>query len=116
MPARASDEGGQSLPLLLGVAFVLLLVAAILTAVGGAVAGAEGAQRGAALAALSAVRSMRDELPRLAAPSRLPDGRPTPRHLARGRYLADARAAAREAAVRNGLDPRRVRVSFPDRV
>src|SRR5262245_14580534 len=115
MPCRVGDERGQALPLLGGAAFVVLLAAAILTAVGGAVAGAEGAQRGADLASLSAVRSMRDELPRLVAPARLPDGRPNPRHLERGRYLADARAAARKAAERNGLDPARVRVVFPDR-
>jgi transglycosylase-like protein with SLT domain/D-alanyl-D-alanine carboxypeptidase-like protein/putative Flp pilus-assembly TadE/G-like protein len=116
MCRRTKDERGQSLPLVIAAVFVVLLGAAIVTAVGGAVTGAEGAQRGADLAALSAVRSMRDELPRLVTPARLPDGRPNPRHLGRARYLADAQAAAREAASRNGLDPRRVRVSFPDRV
>ena len=109
-----ASEDGQSLPLVLGAAFVVLLAAAILTAFGGAVSGAATAQRGADLAALSAVRSMRDDLPRLAAPIRLADGRPNPRHLGRRRYLARAVAAAREAASRNGLDPARVRVSFPD--
>src|SRR5204863_120761 len=77
-------------------------------------AGAEGAQRGADLAALSAVRSMRDDLPRLVAPARLPDGGVNPRHLGRPTYLARAIAAAREAASRNGLDPSRVSVAFPD--
>src|SRR5205823_5117871 len=107
------SDRGQSLPLVLGAAFVVLVAAAVLTAFGGAVAGAEGAQRGADLAALSAVRSMRDDLPRLVAPARLPDGRPNPRHLDRGAYLGRAVAAARQAAERNGLDPARVGVSFP---
>ncbi len=61
-------DGGQALPVVLGAAAVVLLVAGVLAAVGGAVSRAEGAQRGADLAALSAVRSMRDDLPRLVAP------------------------------------------------
>jgi hypothetical protein len=93
--------------LVLGAAFTVLVAAAILTALGGAVTGAAGAQRGADLAALSAVRSMRDDLPRLTAPARLSDGRPNPRHLGRTRYLARAVAAAREAA---GADLREIRV------
>lgn len=111
---RPGGERGQSLPLVLGAAFVVLLAAAILVAFGGAVSGAETAQRGADLAALSAVRSMRDDLPRLVAPARLPDGSANPRHLDRGEYLRRAVAAAREAASRNGLDAARVRVGFPD--
>jgi hypothetical protein len=98
----------------LGAAFVVLLAAVILVAFGAAVSGAETAQRGADLAALSAVRSMRDDLPRLVAPARLPDGGVNPRHLERPTYLARAIAAAREAASRNGLDPSRVGVAFPD--
>jgi hypothetical protein len=108
------SEHGQSLPLVLGASLVVLLATMILVAFGGAVSGAETAQRGADLAALSAVRSMRDDLPRLVAPARLADGRPNPRHLDRAAYLADAVAAAREAAARNGLDAARLRVSFPD--
>src|SRR5216110_2289307 len=81
------SQRGQSLPLVLGAGFVVLLAAAILAALGGAVSGAATAQRGADLAALSAVRSMRDDLPRLAAPARLSDRRPNPRHLGRARYL-----------------------------
>ena len=95
---------------------MVLLAAAILAALGGAVSGAATAQRGADLAALSAVRSMRDDLPRLTAPAHLADGRPNPRHLGRTRYLARAVAAAREAASRNALDPARVEVTFPDAV
>ena len=108
------SEAGQSLPLVLATAFVVLLAAAILTAFGGAVSGAETAQRGADLAALSAVRSMRDDLPRLVAPALLPDGGVNPRHLDRSTFLARAVAAARRAASRNGLDPSRVHVGFPD--
>jgi hypothetical protein len=111
---RVSSEAGQSLPLVLAAAFVILLAAGVLAAFGGAVSGAEGAQRGADLAALSAVRSMRDDLPRLLAPAALPSGEPNPRHLSRQAYLARAAAAARQAAARNGLDPARALVSFPD--
>jgi hypothetical protein len=114
-PSLASERG-QSLPLVLGAGFVVLLAAAILVALGGAVSGAATAQRGADLAALSAVRSMRDDLPRLTAPARLSNGRPNPRHLGRAPYLARAVAAAREAAARNGLDPSRLEVRFPDAV
>jgi Transglycosylase SLT domain/D-alanyl-D-alanine carboxypeptidase len=111
---RAKGEAGQALPLVVGASFVALLTAAILLVFGGAVSGAESAQRGADLAALSAVRSMRDDLPRLVAPAQLPDGRPNPNHLARGAYLRRATAAGRQAATRNGLDPSRLRVAFPD--
>ncbi len=99
---------------MLGAAFVVVLAAVVLVAFGSAVSGAETAQRGADLAALSAVRSMRDDLPRFVAPARLPDGRANPAHLERSTYLARAIIAAREAASRNGLDPARVRVVFPD--
>jgi D-alanyl-D-alanine carboxypeptidase len=111
-----ASERGQSLPLVVGAGFVVLLAAAILVALAGAVSGAATAQRGADLAALSAVRSMRDDLPRLTAPAHLSNGRRNPRHLGRTRYLARALAAAREAAARNGLDPSRLEIRFPDAV
>jgi Transglycosylase SLT domain/D-alanyl-D-alanine carboxypeptidase len=57
---------------------------------------------------------MRDDLPRLLAPAWLESGAPNPRHLDRGAYIDRAVAAAREAAARNGLDPARVEVRFPD--
>jgi hypothetical protein len=71
-------------------------------------------QRAADLAALSAVRSMRDDVPRLLAPARLPGGAPNHRHLSRGEYLARARLAAVDAARRNRVDPARLRIDFPD--
>ncbi len=111
---RIISEAGQALPVVLAAAFVVLTAAGILATLGGAVSGAEGAQRGADLAALSAVRAMRDDLPRLLAPARLADGRPNPRHIGRAAYLDRAVAAARQAAAQNGLDPARVRVTFPD--
>jgi hypothetical protein len=111
---RIISEVGQALPLVLAAAFVVLLAAGVLATLGGAVSGAEGAQRGADLAALSAVRTMRDDLPRLLAPARLADGRANPRHIGRAGYLERAVAAARQAAARNGLDPARVTVTFPD--
>ena len=107
-------EGGQALPAVLGAAAALITAGLVLVAIGGAVTGEARAQRAADLAALSAARSMRDDLPRLLAPPRLPDGSPNPRHLSRGRYLAAARSAAAEAARRNGVDPERLLLSFPD--
>jgi hypothetical protein len=71
-------------------------------------------QRAADLVALSAVRSMRDDIPRLLAPARLPDGAPNPRHLSHGQYLSRARLAAVDAARRNDVDPARLRIAFPD--
>ena len=72
-------------------------------------------QRAADLAAISAVRSMRDDAPRLLAPGRLGDGSLDPRHLSRSAYLARAKLAALDAARRNGVDGDRLRISFPDR-
>ena len=107
-------EHGQSLPLVLGAALVVLVVALALVAIGGAVTATARAQRSADLVALSAARSMRDDLDRLTAPELLPNGTPNPAHLAREEFLARAEAAGREAAERNGLFPRLVRITFPD--
>jgi hypothetical protein len=112
--AALCEPRGQALPMVLAACAVILLCALALTAIGGAMTGASRAQRAADLAALSAARSMRDDMPRLLAPALLPDGSPNPRHLARGRYLGRARLAAEQAARNNGLDPGRLRVSFPD--
>jgi hypothetical protein len=98
----------------LAIACCLLLAALALAAIGGAVTGKGRVQRAADLAALSAVRSMRDDGDRLLAPGRLPDGRPNPRHLTRREYLDRARAAALEAADNNGVARERVQVTFPD--
>ena len=107
-------EAGQALPAVLGAAAALIAVGLVLVAIGGAFTGGARAQRAADLAALSAARSMRDDLPRLLAPPRLPDGSRNPRHLSRARYLTAARRAAAEAARRNGVDPARLALSFPD--
>jgi hypothetical protein len=93
---------------------VVVFAALALVALGGAVTGAARAQRASDLIALSAARSMRDDLPRLLAPARLPNGLPNPLHLERADYLERAAAAARGAATRNGADRGRIRVSFPD--
>ncbi len=108
------SERGQALPSVLGAAAVLVLAALVLAALGGAVTGKGRVQRAADLAALSAARSMRDDLPRLLAPARLPSGAPNPRHLAKHRYLSRARDAAGEAARRNGVAAARITVDFPD--
>jgi len=112
--ARLAGAGGQALPLALGAIAVLLVGVAALVAVAGALTGKGRAQRAADLAALSAARSLRDDLGRLLAPARLPDGRANPRHLAKPAYLRRARRVGRAAAMANGVAARRLRISFPD--
>ena len=111
---RFGREDGQALPLAIGGAFALIAAALALVAIAGAVTGKGRAQRAADLAAISAARSMRDDLPRLLSPPTLPDGRPNPRHLEKGAYLARAKTAATEAARANGVSPDRLRLTFPD--
>jgi hypothetical protein len=108
------SEGGQALILAMGASFALLAAALALVALAGAVTGKGRTQRAADLAAISAARSMRDDLPRLLAPSRLPDGQPNPQHLEAGAYLARARAAGLEAAKANGVAATNLKISFPD--
>lgn len=110
-----ADESGQALVLAIGACFVLIAAALALVAIAGAVTGKGRAQRAADLAAISAVRSMRDELPRLLSPPRLANGTSNPSHLGKSAYLADAREAALAAARHNEVDPGRLRISFPDR-
>jgi hypothetical protein len=110
---RRSDEG-QALPLAMGGALALVAAALALVAIAGAVTGKGRAQRAADLAAISAARSMRDDLPRLLSPASLPDGSPNPRHLEKAAYLARARSAAFEAAKANGVGATHLRLSFPD--
>jgi hypothetical protein len=112
--SERSRERGQALPAVLGGGLVLILATLVLAAIGGAVTGKGRVQRAADLAALSAARSMRDDLPRLLAPVRLPSGAPNPRHLSHHQYLDRARLAAIDAARRNGADPGRLEVEFPD--
>lgn len=107
-------EDGQALLLALGGAFGLIATALALVAIAGAVTGKGRAQRAADLAAISAARSMRDDLPHLLAPSTLPNGSPSPHHLGKGAYLSRARNAALDVARANGVAAARVRVSFPD--
>ncbi len=108
-------EHGQALPLALGAAFVLIAAALALVAIAGAVTGKGRAQRAADLAAISAARSMRDDLPRLLAPPTLPNGLPNPAHMGKAAYLARARAAGEGAAKANGIAAARLWVSFPER-
>ncbi|HET7418378.1 MAG TPA: transglycosylase SLT domain-containing protein [Solirubrobacterales bacterium] len=93
---------------------MVLAGALALVAIAGAVTGKGRAQRAADLIAISAVRSMRDDLPRLLSPPRRADGSPNPDHLGKGAYLARARAAGLAAARGNEVDPDRVHVGFPD--
>lgn len=106
-------QEGQALPLALGAALALISAALALVAIAGAVDGKGRVQRVADLVAISAARSMRDDISRLLQPIRLPNGSPNSRHLSKAAYLARARSAALEAAQRNGVAARRVRLSFP---
>jgi hypothetical protein len=108
-------ERGQALIMVLAAAFAILFCAAVLTAIGGAVTGMSRTQRAADLAALSGARSLRDDFERLFVPAELASGAPNPQHLDKDEYLERAAAAARDAAVHNGVDPGHVRVTFPDR-
>lgn len=107
-------ERGQATILALGGCVAIIAGALALVAIAGAVTGKGRAQRAADLAAISAARSMRDDLPRLLAPPTLPDGSPNPRHMVKAAYLARARAAAVDVAGANGVAPRWLRVEFPD--
>jgi Transglycosylase SLT domain/D-alanyl-D-alanine carboxypeptidase/Putative Flp pilus-assembly TadE/G-like len=112
--ASLRGEGGQALPLALGGVVALIFCALLLAAFGGAATGKSRAQRAADLAALSATRSMRDDFERLFVSARRPDGSENPAHLAKREYLRRASLAAVEAARRNGVDARRLRIEFPD--
>jgi hypothetical protein len=101
--------------LALGGCFILLAAAIALVAIAGAVTGKGRAQRAADLAAISAVRSMRDDLPDLLSPPLLPDGSPNPGHIAKATYLDRAKEAALASAHANEVDPDRLRLTFPDR-
>lgn len=111
---ESRGEGGQALPLALGGGLALIAAALALVAIAGAVTGKGRAQRAADLAAISAARSMRDDLSRLLSPATLPNGLPNPRHLQKASYFARARAAAFDAAAENGVSATHLRLSFPD--
>ncbi len=112
---KVGGESGQALILALGGAFVLLAGALALVAIAGAITGKGRTQRAADLTAISAARSMRDDLPRLLSPPTLGSGLPNPAHLDKPSYLARARNAAVDAGRANGVDPARLRIDFPDR-
>jgi hypothetical protein len=111
---RSRRDRGQALPALVGAGLILILAALALAAIGGAATGRGRVQRAADLAALAAVRSMRDDVPQLLSEPRLPNGAPNPRHLSKADYLSRARLAAEDAARHNRVDPGRLQVSFPD--
>jgi hypothetical protein len=113
-PLRLGEESGQALILALGAVFVLLAATVALVAIAGAVTGKGRVQRAADLAAISAARSMRDDLPRLLSPPRLPNGMANPNHVDKAVYLARARSAAVAVGEANGVAASRLRVSFPD--
>jgi hypothetical protein len=113
-PAVVREESGQALPLALGGCFVLIAAAIALVAIAGAVTGKGRAQRAADLAAISAVRSMRDDLPDLLSPPRLPNGAPNPSHIGKATYLGRARDAAFAAGRRNEVGESHLRIVFPD--
>ena len=108
-----SDERGQALPLVLGLALATVLAGLVLAILGVAATGGARLQRAADLAAVSAARSMRDDHHRLFAPVRTPEGRPNPAYLSADEYRARARAAAETALYENGQDEAARRVSFP---
>jgi transglycosylase-like protein with SLT domain/D-alanyl-D-alanine carboxypeptidase-like protein len=112
--SASAGERGQALVLTLGLVAALITGALILAALGQALGAKGGTQRAADLAAVSGGLAMRDAYPRLFEPAYSDDGRPNPRHLTRGRYLALARAAAVRGARRNGLALRRSDIDFPD--
>ncbi len=112
--ARLAGQGGQATPLVLGAVFVLVAGAVALAAIAGAVTGKGRAQVAADLAALSAARSMKDDLPRLLAPPTLPNGLPNPSHMPKPVYLARARLTAVRIATSNGASPLTASVRFPD--
>src|SRR5206468_10150258 len=85
-PGGHRARRGQALPALLGAGLILILAALALAAIGGAATGRGRVQLAADLAALSAVRSMRDDVPALMAPATLPNGAPNPQHLSRNEY------------------------------
>ncbi len=111
---RMGSERGQAVPAVVGAIGAVMLLVLALAAIAGGLTGKGRAQRAVDLAAVSAVRSMRDDLPRLLAPAVLASGEINPRHLSKPVYLARARAAAERAAEANGLPSRDLRMKFPD--
>lgn len=111
---RLAGGRAQATPLVLGAVFVLVSGAVILVAIAGAITGKGRGQSAADLAALSAARSMKSDLPRLLAPPTLAGGVPNPAHMPKPVYLARARSTAVRIATSNGASPLTVSVRFPD--
>src|SRR3954454_6893373 len=111
---EGEHEKGQALPLAIGTALALIAAALALVAIAGAVTGKGRVQRAADLVAISAARSMRDDLSKLLSAPTLANGLPNPAHLDKSAYLARARLAGVEASKANGVDPDRLQLSFPD--
>ena len=105
------NQRGQAALLLLAGLCMVLVVAAVSGAVAGGIGVRHDAQRVADLAALTGARAMHEAYPRLFEPA-VVDGEASPYHLGKRAFLARARAAALEAARRNGRGS--VRVTFPD--
>lgn len=108
------SERGQAMPAALGGVAILLIVVLLVVSLAGALTGKGRAQRTVDLVAISAVRSMRDDLPRLLAAPTLPNGASNPQHMPKAEYLRRARAAALLVAGANGVGGGQVRISFPD--
>jgi soluble lytic murein transglycosylase-like protein len=109
-----SDQRGQALLLVLVIALLIAVGGGFLFAYGQAMGSRGRYQRVADLAAISAARVMRTSYPRLFEPPVLPDGLPNPMYMSKPQYLALARAAAGSAAVRNGVRLGFGDVTFPD--
>jgi len=114
LAARLGGERAQATPLVLGAVFALVAGAVVLVAIAGAITGKGEAQRAADLSALSAARSMKEDLARLLAPPILPNGLPNPAHMPKPVYLTRARFTAVRIATANGASPLTVSVRFPD--
>jgi transglycosylase-like protein with SLT domain/D-alanyl-D-alanine carboxypeptidase-like protein/putative Flp pilus-assembly TadE/G-like protein len=109
---RRESQRGQALIVALGALFALMLGATVLFFFGSALAGKGRAQRAADLAALSAARSMKDDLDRLFEPATI-ERRPNPYHLSEAEYLKRAREAALRIGRANGARLRSADVTFP---
>jgi hypothetical protein len=101
--ARARDDAGGALVLVLGALVLALVLAGVLGAVASAMGGREDRQRAVDLAALAAADRMRADWPARAG---------SPATIGIDRYRDRAAEAARRAARANGLDA--VAVTFPD--
>lgn len=102
--SRVRSDNGQAAPAILGCALAIVFASSLLAGIGGATTGASRAQRAADLAALSAARSIYEELP-----DALEGDLTRSAIAALKQRSADA---ARLAVQRNGLDPRLARVVF----